>query len=96
MRGAVERSACNSNMVRLCVLVFFATALAEGLQNKYCGMSCEYDENLTFAHTVCERGKQVGGFCSKFVFGGKLLVKILLEMRTCCQMRKRIQSDTFR
>lgn len=61
MRRTVETVLCNS-MVRLCVITFVVfLAFTEGLQqNRYCRMNCEYEENLTFTHTVCERGKEVG------------------------------------
>lgn len=60
MKRTVERAASHS-MVRLsvvCTLAFVAIA-ADGLNNRYCDMSCEYDDNLSFVHTVCERDKEV-------------------------------------
>lgn len=63
MGRTVESIVCNS-MVRFCILyaLAFVTLTADGLNNKYCNMNCVYDENLTFTHTVCERGKEVDGF----------------------------------
>lgn len=57
------------SMVRLCVIYAFAfiAVVTEGfLQNRYCSMNCELDDNLTFVHTVCDRGKEVGDNKERF------------------------------
>lgn len=62
MRRSVGKVASNS-MVRLCVIyafTLFTAITATGFHNKYCNLNCEFDEHLTFVHTVCEREKEVG------------------------------------
>lgn len=61
MSGTVE-GISSSSMVRVSVVCALAlvTLAADGTYtNKYCNMNCEFDENTSFVHTVCERGKEV-------------------------------------
>lgn len=49
----------NMMALQLLYVVFVAIAATQALENKYCSMNCEYEDNLTFVHTVCARGKEV-------------------------------------